>query len=252
MNARNTLLYEQDTLRKVTGETVRPGGYELTQRAIAFCSLWETAKILDVACGTGASVQWLREKQGFQVVGLDLSELMLLVGHQRCPDLPLVQGESRSLPIASEQLDAILVECSLSLMPDLASVLGELNRVMCPSGYLIASDVFLRNPQAAGLLRSLPVECCLKGAKSQAEMLGILQSQGFEIVLWEDHSESLQHLTTQLIHEYGSMQEFWCKSMPGEIDHFELQLAIARTKPGYYLLVARKIGTVSGETQSVA
>jgi len=238
-----TRLYEQESLRKVTGDTIGPGGANLTERAIASCYLSRGAKILDVGCGTGTSVQAFREKNGFRVVGVDASELMLQVGLQRCPDLPLVRGKSLHLPFVDDQMEAIFVECSLSLMSDIDSVLQEFYRVLRPAGYLIASDLYPREPQAIDLLRSLTAECCLKRAKSRPELYAILQQQGFEIMVWEDHSEDLRYLITQLIQANGSMQGFWCNSGSGENDLFEMQYALARAKPGYYLLVARKIDT---------
>ncbi|MBN1537927.1 MAG: methyltransferase domain-containing protein [Anaerolineales bacterium] len=232
--------YEQDALRKVSGGSIHPGGLALTQHAIELCALPKHARILDIACGTGASVQWLKENHEFQVTGFDASELMLQTGQQRCSDLPLACGESHCLPIARGQLDAILVECSLSLMPDLDCVLAEFSRVLTPSGRLIVSDVYLRNPKEAELLQSLPLEICLKGAKSQVAWLELLHRRGFQILVWEDHSQSLKPFMAQFISANGSIQEFWCKSMPCEINFFDLQVALARTKPGYFLLIAGK------------
>ena len=234
-------LYEQDALRIVTGDTIRPGGIHLTEHAFNLFSLPERSWIVDVACGTGASVQWLREKNGFRVMGVDVSPRMLQAGRQRCSDLPLVCGNSLSLPIASGQVEAILAECSLSLMNDLDGILKEFYRVLRPSGHLIVSDLYLRNPQAADLFQNLPMDFCLKGAKSQSELFNIFKTQGFEILFWEDHTENLKQLTGQLIMTHGSIQGFWCKSLPDDIDTFELQTAVARAKPGYYLLVARKV-----------
>jgi arsenite methyltransferase len=232
--------YEREELRSVTGDTIRPGGLDLTHRALSFCKLDASARILDVACGTGATVQQLRDGYGYRAVGIDASELLLSTGLMRRPDLALARALGESLPFARGQLQAVFLECSLSVIGASQKVLGELDRVLAPDGFLILSDLYLRNPQAAGSLRALPVACCLQGALSRSELFDCLQSHGFEIAFWEDHSASLKELTGRIIMQSGSMQAFWGQTVPGSVDPFDLQLAISRAKPGYYLLVAKK------------
>ncbi len=65
-------LHESREMRSVTGPTIRPGGLTLTERAFAFCSLPERARVLDVGCGVGATVEFLcREHLG--AFGVDTS-----------------------------------------------------------------------------------------------------------------------------------------------------------------------------------
>jgi predicted TPR repeat methyltransferase len=48
-------------------------------------------RLLDVACGTGLHLSYL--KQHFQVEGLDLDEQLLAIARQRNPDVPLHQAD---------------------------------------------------------------------------------------------------------------------------------------------------------------
>ena len=64
-------LYEQSPLLEVAGETIRPGGLELTDRALAYCALPVGSRLLDVGCGPAASSAHLVNHYGFDAIGLD-------------------------------------------------------------------------------------------------------------------------------------------------------------------------------------
>jgi len=60
--------------------------------------------LLDVACGTGKHLEHLRER--FACEGLDLDEGLLGVARTRVPDVPLLQGDMRTLDLG-RRFDAI-------------------------------------------------------------------------------------------------------------------------------------------------
>ena len=124
-------LYQQEALRAVTGETIRPGGFALTDRAMALCKMTEGGKVLDVGCGTGASVRYLRKKYHLHAVGLDASAGLLLEGHESNPEIPLARATASSMPIGDGRLAGILCECVLSLTCDPLAVLREFHRTSC-------------------------------------------------------------------------------------------------------------------------
>jgi arsenite methyltransferase len=231
--------YESGLLSRATGGPLRPGGMDLTERMLALIDLPVNALILDLGCGTGSTVSSLL-RAGFRAVGLDRSELLLQTGKMSTPALSLSCGWSKSLPLASGQVDAIMAECSLSAMSDLDATLAECWRVLHPGGRLAISDVYARNPEGLSALRTLPVSCGLRDAMTQDELATRLQAHGFEIFAWEDHSETLKYLAAQMILAHGSMSEFWSKSEP-QADPFDVQIAISKAKLGYYAMVARKV-----------
>jgi DNA-binding response OmpR family regulator len=63
--------------------------------------------------------------------------MLLRLGRRRDPSLRLIQSPGESLPIANDQYDAILAECSLSVMqhPDRAFTRGELIDAAVGYGY---------------------------------------------------------------------------------------------------------------------
>jgi len=231
-------MYENSSLSQITGGPLRPGGLDLTARLLELCELPCGARILDVGCGTGSTVEELRATGSYHAFGIDRSELLLQTGMILHPNLPLTCGWGKALPVANSVMDAVIAECSLSAMTNLEDVLAEFQRVLRPNGRLALSDVYARNPDGIPVLRTLPLSCGLRDTLTQTELTTRLQMHGFEILVWEDHSETLKYLAAQMILAHGSMSEFWSKSEPAA-DPLDLQIAISKAKLGYTILVAR-------------
>jgi len=107
---------------------------------------------------------------------------------------------------------------------------------------LLIHDVYARHPEGTAGLGNLPVRCCLAGAVSQGEWLERLANCGFKVLLWEDHSMALKEFASRLIFTYGSLEAFWCRGgdQARQTEAREIQDALARARPGYFLLLAQK------------
>jgi SAM-dependent methyltransferase len=236
---RPPVLYESPALQAVTGPTLRPGGLELTQRALSFCSLPAGARVADIGCGTGATVSHLRQHGRLRAVGLELSPGMLGQARQQGPRLPLVKGDASCLPFGNACLSAVLCECTLSLVTDLDAAWREIRRVLAPGGYLVLADLFARTPDRAAGLTSLPGTSCLKGARPRSEWLDRMHRSGFTLLAWEDHSEALKRLAARLVFACGSLQALWGAAGGNACGENDAS-ALRRARPGYFLAVARK------------
>lgn len=227
-------VYEQGAWRAVAGGVLRPGGLALTDRAFAVCALSAGARVLDIGCGAAVTVAHLIDRYSLAAFGIDLSAALLREGRQRDPAPALAQACGEDLPIGDAQLDAVLAECSLSVIGDASRALSEFRRVLIPRGWLIMSDVYARNPGGLAALRCLPPEACLWGALAEPQLITLVQDCGFEIVLWEDHSNALKTFVAQWIFTHGALPPFWgCASS-------DQQYMLSQSKPGYFLLMARK------------
>ena len=235
-------LYESPALRAAIGPTLRPGGLELTRRALTFCDLPAGARVVDIGCGTGVTAHYLRRHCRLKAFGFDRSSGMLGQARQRDPGLPLIRGEATCLPFGDRRLAAVTCECVLSLVEDTDTALREFYRVLSPSGLLVLADVYARAPDHAGILASLPVTCCLKGAKSRDELISRMHRTGFTLLTWEDHSEALKRLAAQLVFACGSLQALWGAVGAGATANAHPP-AIHRDRPGYFIAVACKEGT---------
>lgn len=243
MTGETCRIYESSFLRQVTGETIRPGGFNLTDRAVNICGFCPKDKVLDLGCGTGATVEYLTTKYSLQVAGIDPSDHLLDIARKQRPELPFIQALAESLPFMPGEMDGIFAECTISVMANPDKALQECNRVLKNKGWLVITDVYARNPEAVGDLRSLPTVSCLTGAMSRNELEEKLLYAGFRIVLWEDHSNVLKELMIKFIMTHGSMANFWQQSTTGSsdgIDTHHMQEVIKKARPGYFLLIAKK------------
>lgn len=231
-------VYEQEAVWQVTGPAIRPGGLELTRRLVVQCDLPPQARVLDVGCGMGATVEQLQAVFGLKVIGLDLSPMLLQAGRARRADLSLLQSPGERLPLAAGQFEAVLAECSLSVMVDPARALAEFRRMLRPGGRLMVSDVYARNPAAIPVLRRLPLHSCLSGAMSRPEIEARLVAAEFRLLDWQDHTAALTYFAGQLILAHGSLAAFWGCVAAGQVEAAAIQQAVRLARPGYYGLIA--------------
>lgn len=228
-----TRVYEDPALLEALGGVLRPGGLALTDEALAACRLPQGARVLDVGCGAGGTVAHLRER-GLTAVGVDASAALLAAGRDRAPGAPLARARGEHLPLGDGALDALLAECSLSLMPDVGAALAEFRRVLKPGGRLILADLYARSPDGPPRPRERQPLSCLRGALTRAEIQGHLAERGFELEVWQDRTDALKLLAARLILAGIPPARFWggdCGDAAG---------ALAAVRPGYYWLVAAK------------
>ncbi|TGE34426.1 DVU_1556 family methyltransferase [Desulfosporosinus sp. Sb-LF] len=240
-------LYESDVLRLTTGDTLRPGGFSLTDLGVESCDFLPGARVLDVGCGSGATVERLVSLYQLRATGLDPSEVLLESGKKKNPGLNLIRGLGEDLPFPANHMDGVLAECALSVMEDLDQVLIEIFRVLKPGGLLVANDVYARNPDGIKGLQELNLNSCIRRALPKEQLINKLLKQGFNIVNWSDHTNLLTQLTVNLIMTHGSMTKFWLKSSScsGSVDPILAQAAIKEAKMGYFQLIAKKEASCS-------
>ena len=221
------------------GCVLHPGGFALTRRAIELCSLFPGNRVLDVGCGTGASVDYLRRVFGLAAVGVDRSRAALARGRGQGLNVPIGQGSGECLPIASSSVDVVLAECSCSIMARRGEALAEFHRVLAPGGRLVVSDLYARNPVAScDFPRS--ASGCLSGLMTREELALELERHGFSLTAWEDHSRALKEFMIRAILEHGSFSSFWELQGGHRQEAAQVQRELKRARPGYFLLVARK------------
>lgn len=233
-------LYESGLLRQTTGDTLRPGGFFLTDLGVKSCDFLPGAKVLDVGCGSGATVERLVSLYHLQAIGLDPSQVLLESGRRRSPNLILIQGLGEDLPLSDNCMDGVFAECTLSVMDFLDKVIEEIFRVLKPGGWLVINDVYARNPDGLKPLQELDLNSCLRRAMPKEQINTMLIGQGFKIVDWTDHTNLLTQLMVNIIMTHGSMTEFWLKSSSCSVDPRLAQAAIKQAKMGYFQLIAQK------------
>jgi len=209
-------LWQRPEMRAACGDTLRPGGLELTERAARLAGLAPGWRVLDAGAGLGATVEHLRRDFHARAVGLDRCRQQLGLPPA---DAPLVHGDVLALPFVDRSFDMVFCECVLSLIPDKARALGEMARVLAPGGWLALSDLTLAPaPEIAchircgsGASRAMgsesaarpradaPPESCADGALPEAELLAEMVRAGLAVRRVEDHTKKLKELAARFI-----------------------------------------------------
>ncbi len=113
-------------------------------------------KVLDIACGTGATTRAAAERVGpkGRVVGLDRNDGMLSVARARNSAIEWVEGFAEALPFAPSSFDTVLCQFGLMFFDDRAKALNEMVRVLRPGGRIALTvwDSAESSPGYAGMI----------------------------------------------------------------------------------------------------
>ncbi len=249
--------YSSPAMRAATGETVRPGGLDLTRRALDFCAFTPGMRVLDIGCGSGATVRLMSEEYALDASGIDPSSTMISLGVSADPSLSLGLGDGMNLPRGNGELDGAVMECALSITADPERVLREVHRSLKLGAKLILTDMYLLDGTRS-LDCSQPVASllCLRNASSRTALERTLVKAGFRVLLWEDHLPHLKRLGAEIILKFGSLSRFFDEAFAqtqtdaspnGETPTTEPPVRRPPTLPAsfrgisYYLIVAEKV-----------
>ncbi len=227
-NSALSALYEHSDWHDIPQQVYRPGGLAVTELALSYCDLLPGARVLDIGCGTGSTLIHLLTTQGSVAFGLDISAKLLHRAWQSHPDLILTQASGEHLPFGSKCMEVVISECTLSIFDDVEAALSEWSRILKPDGYFVASDLYVRNENGISALRQLPPGLCINAAMTRREIIEKIERCGLIIETWNDYSDQLINFPICTF------------TTAAAVDPFDLYIAAARAKLGYYFLVARK------------
>jgi ubiquinone/menaquinone biosynthesis C-methylase UbiE len=224
-------IYESDLLHEMQGGSMHPGGLRLTSRAAKLADLKSGMHVVDIGCGIGATSAHLKKKLGLNVVGLELSDELVNIGLKKYSGLKLIRWDCGQIPLEDGSIDAILAECSLSVIGNTESVLRQCHHALKASGVMIITDI------------------CMKTGNdgppyTQEGLLKCVQDAGFEVYLKEDHTQALRTYYAELV-EHGVVE---AGGKPGDCtfmnNHVKKGGGLTRlTDLEYWLIIARKITT---------
>ncbi len=180
----------------------RPGGFALTDELLRFAGLEKqhALRLLDVGCGHGASVTYLRARfPDWRISGLDADPSL-------CREGICEIGRAEALPVPDQSLDVILMECSLSRIGRPQQALAEALRALRPDGWLLISDMYARKKELGTERGDADGQ---EAAGERGGLLGRLEfsrhiwkrlsQAGFSVLEMEDRSRALTQWIGQQI-----------------------------------------------------
>jgi ubiquinone/menaquinone biosynthesis C-methylase UbiE len=143
-------------------------------------------RVLEVAIGTGRSLPCYPAEA--TVTGVDLSPAMLAIARQRAADLgvdvDLQTGDAEELPFGDEAFDTVACALSLCAIPDPATAIGEMRRVLVTGGRLLLLDhigsTWPPIYAAQWLLERLTIRAA--GEHFTRRQLPLVRAAGFDVV----------------------------------------------------------------------
>jgi ubiquinone/menaquinone biosynthesis C-methylase UbiE len=157
-------------------------------------------RVLEVAIGTGRNLPHYPAEA--IITGIELSPAMLAIAKQRAADLgrdaDLQEGDAQALPFGDAEFDTVACALSLCTIPEPATAIGEMKRVLTPGGRLLLLDhigsTWPPVYAAQWLLERLTIR--VAGEHFTRRQLPLVQAAGFELV----EVERLKAGTVERIH----------------------------------------------------
>lgn len=241
-----------------------PGDFNITERAIELCGFKKGDRLLELGCGDGLTMEYLKDKFGIIVTGCDTSDNMLLRAKARNPELHAIKCDGIALDFPSLSFDGAYMECSFSLMERHLELLHELFCVLKPGAKIAISDLYMLEPdykranehkrQALEFLNKprkhndcesiteYPSPCLLDGMFIKEFLYETLAEAGFTPLCWEDRTQELRNYVAQVLMDYGSFENMRKVRLPenSQGDATKYCNAEYGKNTGYFLLTAEK------------
>ncbi len=196
--------YQSDLIRGLLGDILHPGGLELTGHLGTMLELNTTDRVLDIACGRGASAVYLAKRFGCHVTGLDfgLDNIAAAETHSSADGISHLttfqEGDAERLPFDDGIFDVIISECSFCTFPDKTKAAAEMVRVLRTSGRLGMTDITVNGSLPEDVQSLLGWVVCVAGAGTSEDYVSILEETGFTSFTIQDKHSSLAEMINKV------------------------------------------------------
>jgi arsenite methyltransferase len=156
----------------------------------ALASLKKGETVLDLGSGAGIDCFLAARKVGKsgKVIGVDMTHEMLEKARRNAEkgkysNVEFRLGEIENLPVADNQVDVIISNCVINLVPDKKRVFEEALRVLRPGGRMMVSDIVLLKKLPESVKKSVAAyTACVSGALMKGDYISKIKAAGFENV----------------------------------------------------------------------
>ena len=193
------------------GLTKHIGGLESTQELLELCHIAPGGYILDVGCGAGVTPAYIAKRYDCSVVGVDISEKMILRSEQWAQRKGVVDrlefrvADAQDLPFQDEKFDAVISESVTAFPPDKQRAVNEYARVTKPDCYVgLNESTWLKTPPPPEMVAwvSQDVGATVKPLTS-AEWVGLLKGAGLKDIVAKSYRLNVKDETRGIFQRYG-------------------------------------------------
>jgi arsenite methyltransferase len=248
---------ESCIFHELLGETLRPGGLELTAHVSGIADIKADELVLDIGCGKGTTATFLAEEKSCRVAGIDLSAEMVSSSQAKAAErhitdrVKFLVADGEYLPFRDSSFDLAISECTFSLLSDQGRAAEDIQRVLKPQGRFVFTDIVLRGKVDPNLRGQIGFPCCMSGSASTEEYLELFKKSGFDPYYVEDQSNRLAEIGFRLCLALGDLNqgpnhilEGPCHKkgqMPSSTSPEMLWDFLKQSKPGYTVIIMKKI-----------
>lgn len=143
------------------------------------------SRVLDVGSGTGRPTAETLAGAGHDVLGVDVSPVMVDLATRQVPAASFRCADIRDIPLADDSFDAVCVYFSLLQMErrEQAEVVRRLARALKPAGHLVLATVPLDVEGVEGVFMGQPVRVTSFSAQGLAD---VVHRAGLEVLEREE------------------------------------------------------------------
>jgi ubiquinone/menaquinone biosynthesis C-methylase UbiE len=143
-------MYDYFEIQAKIGITKHIGGLEATRKLLKWCKVDNLDYVLVVGSGNGVSAIKIHEMTGCTVVGIDLSEDMVLMAREKLKSsetgVEFIVGNAENLEFDNNAFDVVISESVTGFTDKTKSIL-EYHRVLKDGGFLGLNEVtWISNP----------------------------------------------------------------------------------------------------------
>ncbi len=207
---------------------------------VAFSELKDGETVMDLGSGGGFDCFIAAKAVGAsgRVIGVDMTSQMIEKARDNAErggyeNVEFRLGEIEHLPAADGEVDAIISNCVINLVPNKRRAFAEAYRVLKPGGRITVSDMVLTREWPKGLQKTLTaITACIAGAVTKDEYLAAIEAAGFAEIAVNGETDA-----TAMLGGEGYFQELASQFglSPEDIDAAKglvVSIEVSAAKPG--------------------
>lgn len=189
------------------------GGTEAVDVLAHAAAIVSEDEVLDVCCGLGGPARWLAYTRGCRVTGIDLTVSRIDSARRLTERVGLADrvrfeaSNACQMPFADARFDVVVGQEAWVHVPDKPTLLGECRRVLRIGGRMSFTDIVERAPLAPEETRQMADEMQFAHIYRPDEYQAQFDRLGFEVVEFEDLSETWTRILQQRLQMYLSLRD---------------------------------------------